>query len=421
MNTAPISYNDLVKQAQAYLEQKKRASADRAEGDGLPAEDIADPTKKQKQEPSDIRFTDAKAKNQNLPEGEGTKTKDQPENASASGALEGNRGNAPSGDKKEPAVSTDDVMTANKREGGETSKSAQEVAKMAVEILKSLSSVSAGEKKAEDTVSHEKTETPAVEKKEEAAEAAVEKKEEAKKDDDKSASELPELTRDLYAKIGMAVLQSDEGKAVAERVLTKQAGAEAARAVLMFNDEVAKEAAEFQKAAAAYQAGQAACDQLIANIQAQGAEKAAGAPVKSAADFHISIMNEFKTDAEKSAYALGAEVMRKIAEGEPVDLEGGADAGEAVEGAEGAGEAGGQDVTIEDIAAALQQLIQSGEITPEVAEEVLQKILGGGEGAGAEGVAPEAAGAIPPEAGMEAQASVQDLGKKAAAAIANRK
>ena len=213
MNTAPISYNDLIKQAQSYLDQKKKASADRAEGDGLPAGDIADPTKKQKQEPSDVRFTDAKAKNMNLPEGENTDTKKQPENATASGALEDNRGNSPSGDKKEPAVSTEDVMSVNKREGGETSKSAADVAKMAVDILKSLSTVAApaAEKKAEAAkveVAHEKKETPAEEKKEEAA-LKKEEKAESKKADEAAATELPELTRDLYAKIGQLAIEND--------------------------------------------------------------------------------------------------------------------------------------------------------------------------------------------------------------------
>jgi hypothetical protein len=104
--------------------------------------------------------------------------------------------------------------------------------------------------------------------------------------------------------------------------------------------------------------------------------------------------------------------MRKIAEGEPVDMDAGAEAAPE-------GEAGAEDVTIEDVAAALQQLVESGALTPEVAQEVLQRILGGGEGAA--GAAPEAAAApAAAPAGMEQQASIQDLGKKAAAALAKK-
>lgn len=434
MNNKPATtYSDLIKKAQAYLDEKKQAvSNERGEGTGTPATDIEDKTKKPTPGDALKPQPDATPSKENLPVSGGVdSSKKQPESATASGALEGNRGNSPTDGKKEPAVSTDDVMSVNKR--GEGSKVALDCAKLANDILTSLGKLgseevktAADEKKEfppeakKDEKKEDKKETPAAEKKDDKAPAA-EKKEASpaaapapvtEKPADKPA-ELSEMSRDLYAKIAMVILETDEGKNLVEKTMRKKAGEEAARAVLLFNDEVAREAAEFDKAANDYKAGQEACDRLVIMLQQAPVVSGTQTPAKTAAvkkdqdalvAFHAPMIEKLATEEEKVAYGAGAEAMGAMAE-----------SGGAAPEMDAGAEAGGGEVTMEDIAAALSMLVEEGAITPEIAQQLIAQLSGGGEAAAPAAGAPPAEEA--PAAPTEKVSSLQKAGAELAARL----
>jgi hypothetical protein len=63
---------------------------------------------------------------------------------------------------------------------------------------------------------------------------------------------------------------------------------------------------------------------------------------------------------------------------------------------------GADEVSDEDIVAVLDQMVQSGELTPDIAAQIMQALQGGGEAGGAGGeMPPGAGGEMPPGAGGE--------------------
>ena len=260
--------------------------------------------------------------------------------------------------KKKPAVSAD----ANAKEASDGT------ARMANEIL---SMISGYQKQAEAPAPKKQAAAPVVK----APEVKLEKK---------SAGPDMALTGDVMAKIAAIMLSTDDGVKAVEDVLLKQAGAEAANKVFEFLSgqvEMAQKQAAFE---AGEQAAQAEIERQIFEAGMKAGQAAAEA-------------NLGEGEVPGAAEAAGAM---------------------APEGA-GAGEGEGQDIMIEDIAQALQAMVQSGEIEPQVAEEVLQQLVGGGEGGGAEGPQggeqPAESQPLPPEApGEEPKAPATD-GKMASA------
>jgi len=192
------------------------------------------------------------------------------------------------------------------------------------------------------------------------------------------------LTSDVMAKVAAIVLSTEEGVRVVEDILMKQAGVDAANQVFDFlasqSDLAEKQAAYEQGAADA----QALIDQQIyeAGMQA-GAKKAASTELfrklgQAAADASLEGAGTVP-GAEEAAGAMGG----------------------AAPGAEGAGAEGGEELSIEDIAQALEALVSDGTLKPEEAEEVMQALAGGGDEGGAGGAegapAPEGAEGMPAE------------------------
>lgn len=224
----------------------------------------------------------------------------------------------------------------------------------------------------------EKAESPAKEKAEDKAEAKM------------AQGPNMELTTDVLAKIAAAILSQEEGAVFVEQMLAKQAGAEAAQEVMNFLA-AQSEAAEKQ---AAYAAGQADADALIKQaIYAKG-----------------------KADAQAQAKNANFEKLgQEVADASMADLT-------AAQGAGMGGEGGDEEITMEDLAAALEALVSEGTLQPEEAQQIVEYIVsqegGGGEAApaAAPAAAPVAAPAAPEKAegGSEKEEEKESAAKKPA-------
>lgn len=241
-----------------------------------------------------------------------------------------------------------------------------------------------------------------------------------------------ELTQDLLAKIASCILATQDGWELAQQALVKAAGAETARETMDYIQKkaayeqgqidaqiLAERYAAMQKQASdEYAQGAADADALIAAMakraMAPAAALASNALSKSAMDrltkLGQAVADEAMAGAGADAGAVpGAEAAMGAMGGAP-------------EGAEGApGAEGGEDITIEDLAQALEALVQEGTVKPEEAQQILQYVTQGeeaGAGVPAEGgMPPAAAGAEgagaptpAPEAGGEKPAA--DKGEK---------
>ena len=210
------------------------------------------------------------------------------------------------------------------------------------------------------------------------------------------------LPVDAYVKLASVLLETEEGINFATRLIKQAKGAEAANA-LINNALVAQD--QFQKAAAAHQAGGNLVEQIFAS--ANPAERQIMLKVAAAHQEQIAVIEASAhpetVELEKQAYAEGA-----------MDAGAMQEAGEAV-GAEGEGElpGGGEETSDQDIMAVIQQLVESGQLPPEVAEQLLLELQGaeGAEGAapeGVEGIAPEGVEGIAPETAEEKSAAAKD-------------
>jgi len=208
-----------------------------------------------------------------------------------------------------------------------------------------------------------------------------------------------EFTPEFHFKIASTILATEQGRQTVEALLLQELGAEAAndlvKAASMMEDQAAQ--------AAAYEAsGAAYADQLWEQASPDEQEK-----IIKIASIHEYQKSRFAEDEFgallKQAYDQGAEAAagQMDQSAAPPGAEGAAPGG--AEGEEG----GGQEASIDDIVEVLQNLVQSGQITSDVAEEILTKLVGGEEGGaapggaedamGAEGAAPPGADQIPPE------------------------
>lgn len=161
---------------------------------------------------------------------------------------------------------------------------------------------------------------------------------------------------DKLASIGGIMLGSEAGQKMVAEVLEKEAGIAEARAI------IAEAQATMEKEAAS----QFYAENNMTNNQPNTAMDKSAAAAKSA---HLAWYNSFNTDMEKNAYMNGAEDGAAVA-----------DAIEAGEDPEALA-----DVSDEEVIAYLQELVESGQISQEEAEAVLQSIGDAGE----DGLTPE--------------------------------
>ena len=166
---------------------------------------------------------------------------------------------------------------------------------------------------------------------------------------DKKASGLNmELTTDVMAKVAAMILSTEEGAEYVEAFLSKQAGAEMALQTLRY----LSEQAELAEKAAAFEKGAADAQALIDRQLFEAGYKAAQAQA-----LQLNKLGQAAADA--SLADAGAD---------PVADEGGE---------------GGEDISIEDVTAALEALVSEGKVQPEEAQAVLA-YLTEGEGAASE-------------------------------------
>lgn len=258
----------------------------------------------------------------------------------------------------------------------------------------------------------------------------------------KSAGALDmELTSDVLAKIAAVMLATEEGTKLAESLLSKAAGAEAAEKTLNFlrdQSDLAQKQAEFEAgrrdALALIRKQAEDGDDVIdaaaaADGDAVGAEDDGG--ITEIADT-LDAMVEAGEITEDEADQVVVELAQALTEGEPAaDTTAEAAAAAAGDGGEKAAQAmpegqlpadaaidqtvavdpaqldpnsipnePAEDITPDDVADALDTLVESGEITEDEADQLVQEIVGddaGGEAAGAAGDAGGAEGDVSPE------------------------
>jgi hypothetical protein len=221
------------------------------------------------------------------------------------------------GEDNEQAKHTEALTTQD----GDTAKPAKPPEKLAEEMLISIREYqqklkSAVDKSAETKTAETKTAENKTEDKKPGITAEV-------TTDDKSASGLNmELTTDVLAKIAACILSTKEGEEYTEAVLNKAAGAEAAQEMFDFLRQ--QSGLADKQAEAAYSQGSADAEALVKQAQAAMAGAPAAMPVDPAAA--------------------------------------GAPQGEATE---------------EDIVAALQELVASGQMDEQTAAQIMEQLAGG--------------------------------------------
>ena len=282
-----------------------------------------------------------------------------------------------------------------------TSDAEAKAAAMANDILKDVLTWKAAQKTAAAEIPPAKKEEGKTEpaKKEDGKPAAEPKKPEAPPagqvantapaTEQKAGSTL-ELTNDVLAKIAAIALSYDEGAEFVGKMLEKYAGEKAAQETMSFLEAQNREAEKKAAMEQGYRDAQALINQQIFAAGMQAAKQAVAGKLTP---------EQLRKLGQEIAQGSMQDAMGAMAGGAPA---GGAPAGgmpPAAEAGAGAGEppaGGGQEYTIDDVAAALDMMVKNQEIKPEEAQEILQSIAGGGEAGGA---APGAAPAGEPPAG----------------------
>lgn len=231
----------------------------------------------------------------------------------------------------------------------------------------------------------------------ETEEVASKKEAGERKDAEQVASAIDELTTDFHLKLASAMLATEEGRDTVRGVLAKAMSTEAVDKLIANCESMEKAAAE-----------QVAAEQQFQEFLGAMTEEERGEFIKSA-NFHYAEVQRFEHDFEKAAYEQGAMDM-----GAMLGAEGGDPA--AAGGLPPIPTEGGEP-TIEEIIMILDELVQSGQLDPQLADAILMELTGaGGEGAPVDpamagAVDPAMAGGSPEEAAMMAE-----MGKVASAA-----
>lgn len=364
----PADYNTLLERVRARVVKSASASD---QGIAVPSEE--DPNLKGNATPPGDEALDGKKEKQTTPEskdnkdnGEAGKTLENSE-AETHGSGEGDKG--PAAQHPEELPTGDDLY----------SKQASEI----VALLKEKIGIKqASAKKPEPT-------------KEAAAEVAP-KKEETKKTAGKADEvELPEqFTTEFHVKLASQLLATEEGREHARSILADSIGAEAVDTLI--KQAAAMEEAYVKQAAAMEQEfrKQAAFEAHVKEAMAKMDPTEREEFIKSA-KFHQSEVAKLEYDFEKQAYPQGAmdAAAMEQAGGELPEIPG-----------------EGSDMTMDEVVMILQQMVESGEIDPALADAILQAVMaemGGGAMPAEAAAAPTPDAAVAEE--MPKAASVDDL------------
>lgn len=230
-----------------------------------------------------------------------------------------------------------------------------------------------------------------------------------KKKDDKdskkeaAAADMPADMRGIFSKIASELYATEEGRATLSAHLERKLGAKAASDLLQTAAEQhAFETEQMAKFAAEQEATDHLGRVLLHSLTKRASAKRDGAWFKMATAVHAEQIDALPHPLLKAAYMQGVDdagaTTSGAAEGEaPAPLPG----------------AEGQELPPEEIQMMLQQMVDSGEITPEEAEALFAEITGGGAAGGGGGAAPEG-GAAPAEEPLPADAPPE---AKAASAV----
>jgi len=267
------------------------------------------------------------------------------------------------------------------------------------------------------------------------AECTCDKKEE-KKEAANPGNEI-ELTQEVLSKIACTILSTEEGCAFTEKLLQKEAGAQAAKDTMEF---LQKQAADAEKQAS-YEQGLSDADNLIQNAVKQAAFEegrqsvlqASAQPNYTALGAQVAQAAVKRAQAEMGIdpAALAAEAPMEdpmAAMGEdPMAAMGGEEvpgAEEALAGMTGDGEEGA-DISPEELEQALAMMVESGELSEEDIAAILEQV-GASEGAGEAGEALAMMGGgeeapvaeeIPEEMEVAASASIEQSFLNSLAAV----
>lgn len=194
---------------------------------------------------------------------------------------------------------------------------------------------------------------------------------------DKQASDELQLTTDLLAKLACYMLAEEEGAALAEKVLTKVAGDQAAQETLDYLQKQA-EAAEYQDAF--IKGAQAAEDMIGAAAEQQGADDAAAlmgmggeAPVATEAP-EAPAEGEGEDGVTPEEFMAALDSMVQSGEITPEQAQEAIDATGLGEGGEGGDD--GEDIDVEQLASEIEEAISSGAISMDEAEALVQELSG---------------------------------------------
>jgi hypothetical protein len=249
-------------------------------------------------------------------------------------------------------------------------------------------------------------------------------------DKDKTASGADDFKIDstFHVKLATIILATEEGRKFAQAQIEKAHGAEAAGDIIKAASIMEERAVHL---AQLEESGALAAEEKWASATPEEQQK-----IVKLARVHARTRDGYQTDLEKMAYDAGAMAAAQMGDAgmlggagagagpdagagaAPGGMGGGAPGGAPVGGGDpaaalaamGAGGAGGEGgapggapggegLSEEAVVAALDQMVQSGELTPELAAEILQAITGGGGAPGGEaGGMPPGAGGMPPGA-----------------------
>ena len=228
--------------------------------------------------------------------------------------------------------------------------------------------------------------------------------------EEKSAETLPELPAEevaadfdenanAYLKIANLVMQHEEGRQLVNNLADREFGREAAENLIKEAEELEmyEEAMAQEEAHVAWQT-----EELLKSASEDDMKD-----IEKMLIAHNSNISNFEHPAEVEAYELGCKqaAMAMDAGGEmPMGPE-----------AMGGEEAGGlEDVSLDEVAQVIMEMVESGELDPQMAEQILAE-LAGAEAGGEEGMPPEGEmgmEGMPPEE-AEKLASVDALVKNA--------
>ena len=179
-------------------------------------------------------------------------------------------------------------------------------------------------------------------------------------------SDSVELTQEVLAKMAAIALSYEEGQEFMEQILEKHAGAEQAAEVMSFLED---RSTELEKKAAEEQGFQDGLRALVQEAYQAGLKDAGAVDPRAAEMYKLGQMLADESMEGLPPELLGGELPPEAA-GVPGDIAG---APEEID----------EDITLEDVAEALDLLVQEGTVDPETAAEIQQQVAAEVEAAGA--------------------------------------